>query len=80
MNIEFIARITCSCGAILELPAYAAYESYGYDGGSAYMDHDFPPDGWLGGDKESHPWKCPECLKIWQDSNSTNIEELWRTK
>ena len=31
-------------------------------------------------DKESHPWKCPECLKIWQDSNSTNIEELWGMK
>ena len=44
MNVEYIARITCSCGTIIEVETYAATDSYGYAGTRAYIDHDGPPD------------------------------------
>lgn len=28
MNVEYIARVTCSCGTVVEVEAFAAYNTY----------------------------------------------------
>lgn len=78
MNVEYLARVTCSCGTVLEVEAFAAYNTFGYDGCEAYIDHAFLPEGWLGGFDEKHKYKCPKCLGAWRDSGSTDIEDLYR--
>ena len=78
MNVEYIARVTCSCGTTQEVEAFAAYNTYGYDRCEAYLDHHCLPEGWLGGYDEKHKYKCPKCLTVWQASGSMDIEDLYK--
>ena len=78
MNIEYIARITCSCGTTIEVEAFAAYETFGYDGVKVYLDHEYLPDGWIGGYDEKHDHKCPNCVEVWKASSSMDIEDIYK--
>lgn len=65
MNVEFIARITCECGATADVPAEIEIQSGcgPFGGGPCTAELSCTaPDGWLGGYDEAHPYECPACV------------------
>lgn len=59
-GVEYLARLTCACGAAVEVAMYAQCVGSIWGVGVEY-DYDHPP-GWLGGFDDKRP-ECPACVE-----------------
>lgn len=62
-GVEYLARLTCACGAVAEVEMYARCVGASWSGcsGDVEYEHDFS-DGWLGGFGDKRP-ECPACVE-----------------